>query len=109
MRAFAEWQPRYAEQGIATFPVKNKRPCVQGWQHVGIGGSLQLALKFPEADAFGFQCGKHNRITIIDIDSAQERMLDEAVRMFGQSPLTSSPRFSVMVPQGLINPISALV
>ena len=66
---FAEWQPRYAEHGVATFPVENKIPRVRSWQKLGLNGSSQLAMKFPDADAFGFQCGARNRITLIDIDS----------------------------------------
>jgi hypothetical protein len=27
---FAAWQPRYAEHGIATFPVREKRPVANG-------------------------------------------------------------------------------
>ncbi len=87
VNAFAEWQPRYAEQGVATFPVEDKRPCVQGWQNVGLRGSAQLALKFPEAEALGFQCGPRNRITLVDIDSADDTIVAEAVKLFGESPV----------------------
>jgi len=69
---FAEWQPRYAKHGVATFPVQNKRPRIHHWQKAGLLGSSQLAMKFADADAFGFQCGKRNRITLIDIDSRDE-------------------------------------
>ena len=55
---FAEWQPRYAQHRVATFPVENKIPCVRNWKKVGLKASTQLALKFAAADAFGFQCGK---------------------------------------------------
>jgi Bifunctional DNA primase/polymerase, N-terminal len=84
---FAEWQPRYAERRVATFPVENKLPRVRHWQRVGLRGSSQLAMKFADADAFGFQCGKRSRITLIDIDSYDERLVDEAVKLFGQSPI----------------------
>ncbi len=87
MSAFAEWQPHYAARDIPTFPVSDKRPCVRAWQKVGLGGSSQLALKFPEADAFAFQCGKRSRITLLDIDSSQEWMVEEAIRRFGRSPV----------------------
>ena len=69
---FAEWQPRYAKHSVATFPVENKVPCVRNWQKMGLPASSQLAIKFPDADAFGFQCGKSSRITLIDIDSRDE-------------------------------------
>ncbi len=84
---FAEWQPRYAEHGVATFPVADKRPSVRHWQNVGLNGSSQLAMKFADADAFGFQCGRRNRITLVDIDSQDERVVGEAIRLFGESPI----------------------
>jgi hypothetical protein len=76
---FAEWQPRYAEHRVATFPVANKKPCIRHWQMVGLNGSSHLAMKFADADAFGFQCGKRNRITLIDIDSRDEGVVREAM------------------------------
>jgi Bifunctional DNA primase/polymerase, N-terminal len=84
---FAEWQPRYAKHRVATFLVENKRPCIQHWQKVGLRGSSQLAMKFSDADAFGFQCGKANRITLIDIDSRDEGAVREAIKLFGESPI----------------------
>jgi Bifunctional DNA primase/polymerase, N-terminal len=84
---FAEWQPRYAEHRVATFPVENKIPRIRHWTKVGLKGSAQLAMKFADADAFGFQCGKANRITLIDIDSRDEGVVREAIKLFGQSPI----------------------
>jgi hypothetical protein len=84
---FAEWQPRYAEHRVATFPVANKKPRIRNWKKLGLNGSSQLAIKFPDADAFGFQCGKANRITLIDIDSRDERVVKEAIKLFGESPI----------------------
>ena len=84
---FAEWQPRYAAHRVATFPVDGKRPRVRAWDRVGLRGSAQLAMKFADADAFGFQCGKRSRITLVDIDSRDERIVGEAIRLFGESPI----------------------
>jgi hypothetical protein len=84
---FAEWQPRYAKHRVATFPVANKKPRISNWQRVGLPGSSQLAIKFADADAFGFQCGKANRITLIDIDSRDEGVVREAIKLFGESPI----------------------
>src|SRR5680860_1131840 len=84
---FAQWQPRYAAHRIATFPVENKRPCTLAWNRVGLRGSGQLAIKFADADAFGFQCGPRSRITIIDIDSSEECIVEEAISIFGRSPV----------------------
>ena len=84
---FTEWQPRYAAHNVATFPVEGKRPCVSHWQKIGLKGSAELAKKFVAADAFGFQCGALNRITLIDIDSDDENVVAEAVKLFGKSPI----------------------
>ena len=95
---FAQWQPRYAEQGIATFPVRKKRPCVSGWQRIGLPASTQLAVKFLDADAFGFVCGPRSGITIVDIDSPDEATLTEAYKLFGKSPIlwrTGSGNFAM--------------
>jgi hypothetical protein len=55
---FSTWQPIYAQRGIATFPVGDaKKPCIRGWQRVGLGGSAELAAKFQHADAFGYLTG----------------------------------------------------
>ncbi len=87
MGVFLQWQPLYAEQGVVTFPVKDKKPCIRGWNKVGSKGSEQLALKFPEADAFAFPCGATNGITVVDVDDSDEAVLDEAVSIFGRSPV----------------------
>jgi bifunctional DNA primase/polymerase-like protein len=60
---------------------------VRHWQKVGLKGSSQLAMKFADADAFGFQCGKRSRITLIDVDSRDQRTVGEAVKLFGESPI----------------------
>src|SRR5688572_1687188 len=88
---FAEWQPRYAEHGIATFPVEiadgNKRSATKGYLKTGLRGSGQLAIKFPDARSFGFGCGRRNAITIIDMDNTDPAILSEGERLFGCSPL----------------------
>ena len=99
MSVFSEWQPRYAGRGIATFPVsQEKRPTISHWQRVGIKGSERLVIRFPEADAFGFQCGPHSGVTILDIDSQDAGVLDEAIRVYGRSPVlwrTQSGNFAM--------------
>ncbi|QIK78644.1 hypothetical protein G7077_06785 [Sphingomonas piscis] len=82
---FSEWQPRYAEHTIATFPVKEKRPAVKNYLKLGLLYSSQLAIKFPEAESFGFAC-RHNRITVLDVDCSDERLLADAMDEFGTSP-----------------------
>ena len=82
---FAEWQPRYAEHGIATFPVRDKRPAVKGYLRAGIRASQQFASKFPSEAAFGLACRK-NLITVLDVDSSDERLLADALDEFGPTP-----------------------
>jgi hypothetical protein len=101
---FAQWQPRYAEHGIATFPVtitddgRKKKPAVSNYLNAGLPASNQFALKFPNAEAFGFACGPRNRLTIVDVDSTEEAILTEAERLFGESPViwrTGRGRFAM--------------
>jgi Bifunctional DNA primase/polymerase, N-terminal/Primase C terminal 1 (PriCT-1) len=90
---FSRWQPRYAEHGIATFPVriegKDKRPLSKGYQRTGIRGSAALASKFTQADAFGLMLGAHNKIEIVDVDTKDERALSDALSTYGNSPVVS--------------------
>jgi Primase C terminal 1 (PriCT-1) len=85
--AFPTWQPRYAAHGVPTFPVTGKRPSIKGWGKIGLRASSQLARKFSQATAFGFNCGPRSRITIVDVDSNDEDVLAEAEGIFGESPL----------------------
>jgi hypothetical protein len=83
---FAEWQPRYAEHNIAIFPVTaNKVPAIKGYLRVGLNASEQLAMRFPDNDAFGLAC-RRNRITVLDIDTPDERVLADALSRHGQTP-----------------------
>ena len=82
---FAEWQPVYAERGIATFPVNEKKvPRVKRWPRVGIKGSTELATKFTDADALGFVTGKRSNVTIIDIDTTDENVTADAIGRHGE-------------------------
>ena len=88
---FRDWQPRYAAHGIATFPVRvghdGKVPAIRGWQRVGLPGSVKLGRKFADADAFGFCPGRASRLTILDVDSTDERTLADALDYHGPSPI----------------------
>jgi len=46
-----------------------------------------LAIKFADARAFGFACGARNRVTVIDKDENDERIVHVAEQLFGASPL----------------------
>lgn len=83
---FAEWQPRYAEHNVATFPVTaSKVPAVKGYLKVGLNASEQLAMKFPDNDAFGLAC-RRNRITVLDVDTPDERVLADGLARHGPTP-----------------------
>lgn len=90
MGLFAKWQAEYSRHGIATFPVriegKDKRPAVKGYLRVGKNASRQFAEKFGESDAFGFAL-KPSRITVLDVDTPDERVLADAMARHGRSPL----------------------
>lgn len=90
MGVFAEWQPRYAEHKIATFPVNNdKKPLVSRYDRIGINASGQLAfdLRFEECMNLAFMAGKRNRLSIVDVDTTDEDIWREAERVFGPTPL----------------------
>jgi hypothetical protein len=85
---FAQWQPAYAERGIATFPVRpNKVPAISGYQKVGLPGSQQLAFKFTDADALGFMCGPRSKVTVLDIDTSSDVVLGNAITRHGRTPI----------------------
>lgn len=86
MGLFADWQPQYAAHGIATFPVRDKRPAVRGYLKVGERTSEQLALKFSNDNTFGFAC-KRSRITVLDIDTPDDKVLTDALDRHGTTPL----------------------
>jgi hypothetical protein len=71
MTAFATLQAAYAAHRIATYPLKeNKTPAVRAYDRIGASYSAQLAMRFPDATAAGFVAGPRNRVTVVDIDSA---------------------------------------
>ena len=83
---FSRWQPIYAEHGIATFPVKSetKKPRITFWQKVGLKGSSVLAAKFEDADALGYVTGRRSRVTVLDIDTTDEKVAEDAIGRHGQ-------------------------
>jgi hypothetical protein len=88
---FGFWQPAYGERGIATFPVLmsegQKKPAIKGWNRVGLRGSVELAQKFSDAEAFGFCPGTRSRLTILDVDTSDERVLEDALSKYGKTPI----------------------
>jgi hypothetical protein len=99
---FTTWQREYAKHGVSTFPVTitadGKKPCVRNYLTMGLRASSQLALKWPDAQSFGFSCGRQNRLTIIDMDDTDPKIIAEGERLFGTSPLlwrTGSGKFAM--------------
>ena len=91
MGIWREWQPRYAQVGIATFPVRlgtEKKPAVRGWLRIGLRASAGLAAReqFAAYDAFGFVPAR-GRITVLDVDSTDELILRAALSQHGETPV----------------------
>ena len=89
--SFADWQPLYAAHGIATFPVRvgaeGKMPAIKGWRRIGLPGSAALAQQFADANALGFCLGRHGGLTILDVDTNDERTLADALDHHGRTPI----------------------
>ncbi|MGU3399172.1 bifunctional DNA primase/polymerase [Brucellaceae bacterium D45D] len=85
MGVFADWQPEYAARGVATFPVRDKRPAVKGYLKIGIRTSEQFAMRFDNDDAFGLAC-KRSKIVVLDCDTPDERVFADALDRHGKSP-----------------------
>src|SRR3546814_11594686 len=99
---FAEWQPRYAEAGISTFPVRDKKPAIRGYLKTGPNLSRQLADKFGDAPALGFSC-KRAGLPIVDVDTTDETILADALARYGATPhvvRTGSGHFQVWYRHG---------
>jgi hypothetical protein len=97
---FPRSQPAWAEQKIATFPVHAdlKRPAVKHYKTIGLPASAQLAHKpsFANVDGIGFMPGPRSRVTPLDIDAADERLLADALDRHGKTPFivrTASRKF----------------
>ncbi len=54
MGVFSSAQPAYAERGIATFPLSDKKvPAVKHYQKIGLNASAKLADRFRTANGIG--------------------------------------------------------
>jgi hypothetical protein len=89
--SFRDWQAQYASHGVATFPVAigpdGKKPLVTNYARFGLRASAQIAQKFPDADAFGLMVGKNSRLTVLDVDSRDDRVLADALDRHGPTPI----------------------
>ena len=85
---FSDFQPIYAERGIATFPLRdNKQPAVKYWNKIGLPASRKFAEKFADADALGFVTNERNGLSIIDIDTTDEQVVADALVRHGDTPM----------------------
>lgn len=92
---FAAIQAAYGAHRIATYPLTaDKTPAVSGYSRIGAPYSAELATKFPDATAAGFVAGPRNRVAVVDIDSADDRLVAEVEARFGATP------FRVRTPSG---------
>src|SRR6266516_3740601 len=94
---FAQWQSTYAQRGITTIPCSaKKQPLVKHPQRFGYEASKAIASRFPDAPAIGFYTGSRNRITVLDVDTTDERILRDALDRHGSTSLivrTASGKF----------------
>jgi Bifunctional DNA primase/polymerase, N-terminal len=92
---FDTWQPRYAERGIATFPVKfvvrdgklDKIPAVRNYMILGLRASTELTRKFANAQGIGIALGTRNGIAVVDADTKNENVVADVLAYYGPSPL----------------------
>jgi hypothetical protein len=89
---FLESQAAYASHGVALFPMRldkdgSKKPLVRNYQRIGARASETLTRRFGDAAAFGFVCGERSKITVLDIDDTDERVLVDGLERHGRTPL----------------------
>jgi hypothetical protein len=96
--SFSRAQPMYAERGIVTFPIRgDKRPAISNYQKLGARGSRILAQsRLASLPAIGFMTNARNGVTILDVDTTDEKVLADAMSRHGPTPLvgrTASGKF----------------
>ena len=87
---FGNWQLEYAKHLIATFPVDiAKRPMISNYGKLGLSGSAKLVAvpKFETATGIAFMAGRRNGITILDVDTPDEKILIDALDRHGKTPI----------------------
>jgi hypothetical protein len=77
-------QAMYAACNVVIYPLSaSKTPAVKGYNRIGANGSAMLARKFADATAAGFVAGRRNRLTVVDIYSHDNELVDECLARFG--------------------------
>jgi len=98
-RGYSHWQPIYAERGTLIPCGDNKIPLVKNPQKFGRDASAEIANKFSDASAFGYYCGRSNGITVLDVDTTDERVLADDMSRHGPTPIvvrTGSGKFHAL-------------
>jgi hypothetical protein len=85
---FATWQPEYARYGIATFPVgPTKKPAIRGYLRIGLKASSRIVPKFLSSSALGFALGRQSGVAVLDVDSNDEKFLEDCLNRYGATPV----------------------
>jgi hypothetical protein len=75
---------------VPLFPVRfvdgAKRPAVSGYAEIGPTASRKLAGRFSNAESFGYMV-RRARVTILDVDTPDERVLADALDRHGPTPV----------------------
>src|SRR5262245_31528082 len=99
MGVFSQWQAKYAAVGIATVPVDPQEKIARlPWQKIGLPASTKLAgqARHKDCNGIGFNCGRYNGITVLDVDTTDEAVLRKALGLHGETPIieqTASGKF----------------
>src|SRR5262249_13787308 len=56
---------------------------------IGLKGSTELADKFTDADALGYVTGRRSNVTVLDIDTTDEKVAEDAIRRHGQPAIVT--------------------
>jgi hypothetical protein len=96
----------YAAHRIATFPVRmvevngkvEKKPAIRNYLRIGLRGSAELAKseRFEDATGLGFSPGSRSGVTILDVDTSNEKALADALDRHGKTGViarTASGKF----------------
>lgn len=86
---FQKWQPVYAERGIATFPVREaaKRPAVRNYSRIVSPRAPPSPRGLVQPRCWASCVASRNRITVLDVDSKDERILADALDHHGKTPV----------------------
>jgi len=91
MGVFADHAPEYLAHNIPVFPTggdTGKAPQVKHYQKIGRDYSAKLVKNPTFANCnIGFMCGQRNRITVLDVDTADRTVFDRWVAECGETPI----------------------